>query len=476
MRPASIGVLAVLCSTPLAAQFVPPPCNGLSPFTDVPADSSFCPWIQQMNADHISQGCGGGNYCPQGPVTREQLSLILEKAVRGTDTFKIDAGTLDGLDSKQFRRRHARVAVVAYDGSGDYPAPQQALNALATWCGTPDSHQHCLVSIQPGTYYLTVPLVIPSYVDVAGSGEEQVVLTPGFATSFTAPVVNAGGVGELRDLQITVYDGDEAVGVVVEGDQSERLFRRVTVHTQSPKAALSVRLADNARATFEDCTFESTSVSPGTSPFRAAALWLSSGLGSQARLRRSDVFINGHASSDCRAIELADFAGPDGPANSVDLQDSRVSVLGCASGVGLRAGSDAAASMNGGSFQILSATARGARLAEDTLFEVRSAQIVAQGTIEVAIDNSFGQGGYVTLAETTLIGDKALVSGGGFHGEIRDSMFVDNVDSITSVAGDAIYIAGSRIDGAVVGTGTPKCVGAHDAGYDPLGADCLPLP
>src|SRR4026208_1702614 len=104
MRPFSIGILAVLCAAPLAAQFAPPPCNGVSPFTDVPADSLFCPWIKQMNADHLSQGCGGGKYCPQGPVTREQFPVILEKAVRGTDTFKIDAGTLDGRDSNDFPR------------------------------------------------------------------------------------------------------------------------------------------------------------------------------------------------------------------------------------------------------------------------------------------------------------------------------------------------------------------------------------
>jgi hypothetical protein len=476
MRPFSIGILAVLCAAPLAAQFTPPPCNGVSPFTDVPADSLFCPWIKQMNADHLSQGCGGGKYCPQGPVTREQLSVILEKAVRGTDTFKIDAGTLDGRDSNDFQRRHARVAIVDFDGSGDYPGPKQALDALATWCGTPDFNQHCLVSIQPGSYYLTVPLVIPSYVDVAGTGEEQVLLIPGFATSLTEPVVNAGGVGEVRDLQIFVYGGDEAVGLVVEGDESERLFRRVTVHTQSPKLALTVRLADNASATFEDCSLESTSQSPGTSPFRAAALWLSSGLGSQARLRRSDISVNGHASSDCRAIELADFAGPDGAANSVDLEDSVVGVAGCLSGVGVRAGNDAIASMNGGVFRILSATARGALLGTDTDFQVRSAEIRAQGTTEIAIDSSAGSGGYVTLADAVLIADKSLISGGGLSSEIRDSVLASVTSSITSVAGDAIYVAVSRIDSAVAGTGAPKCVGAFDSGYDPLGPDCLPLP
>lgn len=477
MRPVSIGILAVLCSAPLAAQFVPPPCGGISPFADVPADSLFCPWIAQMNADHLSQGCGGGNYCPQGPVTREQLALILEKAVRGTDTFKIDAGTLDGLDSQQFQRRHSRVAIVAFDGSGDYLGPKQALDDLATWCGTPSFFQHCAVRIQPGNYPLTTTLVIPDHVDVAGSGVSQTMLTPGFATTQAAPAVIALGEGEIRDLRIQVAGTEaQAFALLVQGDETRRLFRRVAVHTQALELALSVRLADNAFASFEESTMTSTAIGPGAAPFRAAGMWLSTGLGSQARLHRSAISVNGHASADCRGIELADFGGDSGPVNSVDLEDSQIRLAGCASGVGLRAGSDAAATMDGGTFLILSSTARGARLSARTLFDVRSAEIRAQGNVEVAIDNSFGEEGVVILADTTLIGDKSLISGGGFSSEIRDSVLAAVTDSITSVAGDAIFIAVSRIDGAVVGTGEPKCVGAYDANYDPLGADCLPPP
>lgn len=477
MRPVSIGILAVLCSAPLAAQFVPPPCGGVSPFADVPAESLFCPWIAQMNVDHLSQGCGGGNYCPQGPVTREQLALILEKAVRGTDTFKIDAGTLDGLDSKQFERRHSRVAIVAFDGSGDYAGPKQALDNLATWCGTPSLFQHCVVRIQPGNYLLFTPLVIPDHVDVAGSGESQAMLTAAFATTLAAPLVIAQGEGEVRDLRIFVGSSPaQAFALLVEGDETRRLFRRVTVHTQALELALSVRLADNAFASFEDSTLSSTAISPGAAPFRAAGMWLSTGLGSYALLRRSNMFVHGHASSDCRGIELADFGGPGGAVNWVDLEDSQISVAGCSSGVGLRVGDDAGAEMNGGTILVLSSTARGARLSARTLFDVRSAEIRAQGNVEVAIDNSFGEEGVVILADTTLIGDKSLISGGGFSSEIRDSTLAAGTDSITSVAGDTILIAVSRIDGAVVGTGAPKCVGAYDASYDPLGADCLPPP
>lgn len=67
-----------------AAIVTPPDCNPSSlAFTDVPATSLFCRWIEQAARDGISAGCGGGKYCPALPVTREQVAMLLEKA-RGT--------------------------------------------------------------------------------------------------------------------------------------------------------------------------------------------------------------------------------------------------------------------------------------------------------------------------------------------------------------------------------------------------------
>jgi IPT/TIG domain/S-layer homology domain len=55
--------------------FVPPPCNG--DFGDVPCPSQFADWIEQLAAEAITGGCGGGNYCPLNPVRRDQMAAFL---------------------------------------------------------------------------------------------------------------------------------------------------------------------------------------------------------------------------------------------------------------------------------------------------------------------------------------------------------------------------------------------------------------
>jgi hypothetical protein len=56
--------------------YVPPPCTE-PPFDDVPVDSPFCPWIQELAVRGVVGGCGGGDYCPAQPVSREQMSVFL---------------------------------------------------------------------------------------------------------------------------------------------------------------------------------------------------------------------------------------------------------------------------------------------------------------------------------------------------------------------------------------------------------------
>jgi subtilisin family serine protease len=56
--------------------YVPPPCT-VSPFSDVPASSPLCPWIQELVQRGVTSGCGGGQYCPGNPVTRSQMAVFL---------------------------------------------------------------------------------------------------------------------------------------------------------------------------------------------------------------------------------------------------------------------------------------------------------------------------------------------------------------------------------------------------------------
>ena len=63
--------------------YTPPPASG-TVFLDVPANSFAAAWIEALAALNITGGCGNGNYCPTGSVTRAQMAVFLLKTYLGT--------------------------------------------------------------------------------------------------------------------------------------------------------------------------------------------------------------------------------------------------------------------------------------------------------------------------------------------------------------------------------------------------------
>ena len=59
------------------SSYVPPACTGL--FDDVTCPSLFADWIEQLNAESITGGCGGDNYCPLDNATRGQMAVFVVK-------------------------------------------------------------------------------------------------------------------------------------------------------------------------------------------------------------------------------------------------------------------------------------------------------------------------------------------------------------------------------------------------------------
>jgi peptidyl-Lys metalloendopeptidase len=57
------------------SSYIPPPATGV--FPDVPTSYWAAPWIEQLYAESITGGCGGGNYCPDQSVTRGQMAVFL---------------------------------------------------------------------------------------------------------------------------------------------------------------------------------------------------------------------------------------------------------------------------------------------------------------------------------------------------------------------------------------------------------------
>ncbi len=53
-------------------------------FIDVPQAHAFHAAVETMVRDGITAGCGGGNYCPDSPITRGQMAVFLLRAEHGS--------------------------------------------------------------------------------------------------------------------------------------------------------------------------------------------------------------------------------------------------------------------------------------------------------------------------------------------------------------------------------------------------------
>jgi S-layer homology domain len=56
-----------------------PPAATGAVFSDVPSSSFAAAWIEQLVSEGITSGCGGGNYCPNNTVTRAQMAIFIQK-------------------------------------------------------------------------------------------------------------------------------------------------------------------------------------------------------------------------------------------------------------------------------------------------------------------------------------------------------------------------------------------------------------
>jgi hypothetical protein len=78
--PLTRAQMAVFIETALGN---PPNTCGGTVFTDVTAASvgdAFCGFIEKLAADGITGGCGNGNFCPDSPVSRGEMAVFIEAA------------------------------------------------------------------------------------------------------------------------------------------------------------------------------------------------------------------------------------------------------------------------------------------------------------------------------------------------------------------------------------------------------------
>jgi len=62
--------------------YIPPSATG-TVFADVPATHWAAAWIEQLAAEGITNGCGGGNYCPGALLSRDQMAVFLLRTRHG---------------------------------------------------------------------------------------------------------------------------------------------------------------------------------------------------------------------------------------------------------------------------------------------------------------------------------------------------------------------------------------------------------
>jgi parallel beta-helix repeat protein len=62
-------------------------------FSDVPTGYWAISWIERLYNAGLTTGCGGGNYCPEGSVTRAQMAKFIELGLHYPAAFTPPAGT-----------------------------------------------------------------------------------------------------------------------------------------------------------------------------------------------------------------------------------------------------------------------------------------------------------------------------------------------------------------------------------------------
>lgn len=168
--------------------------------------------------------------------------------------------------------QYAKVAIVAQSG-GDYASPAAAITDLASWCGTANETNPCLVKIMPGVYDLGAGyLQMKSYVDVEGSGQNVTILRGyhGFGVAYFYLTSHA----ELRSLSLENTVGGIADAYGLKSYQSSMQVKDVTVRvvggTQRVKAVDISGIAPSPEAVLDHVTVVAT----GPAQYLTAALFV----------------------------------------------------------------------------------------------------------------------------------------------------------------------------------------------------------
>jgi hypothetical protein len=82
-NPVTRAEMAVFLLRGIHGSSYNPPAMTGTVFADVPMGHWAGAWIEQLAEEGITAGCGNGNYCPDAPITRDQMAVFLLRAEHG---------------------------------------------------------------------------------------------------------------------------------------------------------------------------------------------------------------------------------------------------------------------------------------------------------------------------------------------------------------------------------------------------------
>ena len=447
---------APVTSLVVESAFTPPPCTGI--FTDVPcagAGSQFATWIEQLFRDGISSGCSATTYCPDNAVTRRQMAVFLERAMRGTANWQ--PHTVDVY------------AVKASDGSPDPVASGQALLAgmasiPPSGLDTPSASNPWLVRIGPGVFDLaTNQLTVMPFVSLQGAGRLATIVTRNDPTSSGTLVINAVGPGEveLRNLAVT-NPSPLNIATGIRATSASLTLRNVTVSvTGGADGTFSVSTSGTpARVVVEDCAVDAAG------PKTNVALQLVSGF-----TGRVDSTTIGVASSTGQGFGIRLVGG-----NAISLHDVTISgVAGLSTFVGISTFQPAGMELVDVTVEAVCPSGTLGATAVDITGTTGSPEVKAHDLV-TRVNRTGGTCACTGLALNAigvdLMGSEiqafttgiSLTSlGAGVVARIHSSEVSGGTESVSVGSGSAVQIGSSRLGGTVSGAGTKTCAGNYRA-------------
>jgi len=134
--PTTRAQMAVFIERSLDARtYTPPPATGMM-FTDVPSSYWAADWIEKLARDGITSGCGGSNFCPENPVTRAEMAVLLLRGKHGGAYSPPDVGLSTGFNdvsttywSAAWIKQLAAEGITGGCGGGNYCPENQVTRA-----------------------------------------------------------------------------------------------------------------------------------------------------------------------------------------------------------------------------------------------------------------------------------------------------------------------------------------------------------